>query len=960
MTGRLPILLALLALCTPLRAQVFFYNDNLTTGRMSEIKTTVVDSLTQEPISFASVYVIPAKDTTITNFTLTDAKGIAKLDEVPYGSYTFHVEMMGYRPFVRERYFRQENVDLGTIRLQPDEYFLQAATVSDVGNPIVIKKDTVEFNAASFRVGANAMLKDLLMRMPGMEITEDGKVKFNGEEIDKLTVGGRTFFFGDQSAALNNLPAAVVDKIRVIDRESEDERATGVQTSSREKVLDVGLKKEYEKGWFGNVGLKGGTALAKKDGAILRDDRDLLFAGNLLASAYTEKDQLTVIGNAQNIDESGLVVGFMDDSGEISTLGGGLSTAYQAGLNLNTSRIKDVESTVSASYTSSTTDTGSKTTRTTFQEGGDLLADNNRSARQFADKFSSNLEFKKETGKFWFDVQPSYTWQHSNTDQSGRSETRRGENRINRTESSSHGWQTDKDASIRARLSFRGLGGQKKRSLRLTFTGSYVKNDGSSDELTDVSLADATENRAIRYDLDAKTSAMTAFLGYVEPLGEKWTLSANVAATARRENRIRNAFNAVGQDNYLSSSADNRTVTQEYALLSQYSFGEQSWFQFGVEADGVLKETRAKAFGYETLTGQGEWNWFVRPAMEFEHSWGIHRINFSISSNTIRPGGSRILPTLNISDPAHLSMGNIYLKPSSYTYVDLSWRGNNREKFSTMMVDLSGRIYTRQISNALWYDADGIQYQIPVNARRPTLDTWFYASYTTPLNEKKTWSLTVYSYLDFTSSTSYLARGAVVSPSRDAFDYNAFMAEFWGEASGDRFYGGHSGFQEFVTTVLTPYLNVRVQLNKEMYSLGFFASASGNIARYSPKLDFERNTLDANLGVRGSCTTKHEFEFESELSYAFYKGYANGYGQPVLQWNASISKNIGAFNLSVTANDILNQTHNLQHTATADYVEDSYRLSMGRYLLFGVKWNFGKMNAAHSQRAQSAAWNMFW
>ena len=200
----------------------------------------------------------------------------------------------------------------------------------------------------------------------------------------------------------------------------------------------------------------------------------------------------------------------------------------------------------------------------------------------------------------------------------------------------------------------------------------------------------------------------------------------------------------------------------------------------------------------------------------------------------------------------------------------------------------------------------------------------------------------------------------MVSPSRDAFDYNAFMAEFWGEASGDRFYGGHSGFQEFVTTVLTPYLNVRVQLNKEMYSLGFFASASGNIARYSPKLDFERNTLDANLGVRGSCTTKHEFEFESELSYAFYKGYANGYGQPVLQWNASISKNIGAFNLSVTANDILNQTHNLQHTATADYVEDSYRLSMGRYLLFGIKWNFGKMNAAHSQRAQSAAWNMFW
>ena len=245
-----------LFVCLGARAQVFILNDNIFQGRMSEIKATVLDSLTNEPVAFASVYVIPAKDTTITNFTLTDTLGVARLEEVPYGNYVFHVEMMGYKPFVKERYFRNEEVDMGTIRMQVDEHFLQAATVTDVGNPIVVKKDTVEFNASSFRVGANAMLKDLLKRMPGMEITEDGKVKFNGEEIDKLTVGGRTFFFNDQSTALNNLPAAVVDKVRVIDRESEQTRASGIQDGSREKVLDVGLKKEYEKGWFGNVDLR--------------------------------------------------------------------------------------------------------------------------------------------------------------------------------------------------------------------------------------------------------------------------------------------------------------------------------------------------------------------------------------------------------------------------------------------------------------------------------------------------------------------------------------------------------------------------------------------------------------------------------------------------------------------------------------------------------------------------------
>ena len=239
--------------------------------RMSEIKTTVLDSLTNEPVSYASVYVIPAKDTTITNFTLTDANGEAKLDEVPFGSYAFHVEMMGYKPVVLERFFREEKVDLGTIRLQVDEQFLQAAVVTDVGNPIVVKKDTVEFNASSFRVGANAMLKDLLQRMPGMEITDDGKVKFNGE--------------------------------------SEQTRASGIQDGSREKVLDVGLKKEYEKGWFGNVGVKGGTTIGGQDGDNpLQDDRGLLWGGNALVSAYTEKDQLTVIANGQNVDDSNVVI----------------------------------------------------------------------------------------------------------------------------------------------------------------------------------------------------------------------------------------------------------------------------------------------------------------------------------------------------------------------------------------------------------------------------------------------------------------------------------------------------------------------------------------------------------------------------------------------------------------------------------------------------------------------------
>ena len=469
-------------LCVSAKAQVFIINDNVFQGRMSEIRTTVLDSLTNEPVAYASVYVVPSKDTTITNFTLTDAKGEAKLEEVPYGSYVFHVEMMGYVPYVQERYFRNEFVDLGTIRMKVDEHFLDAATVSAVGNPIVVKKDTVEFNASSFRVGANAMLKDLLQRMPGMEITEDGKVKFNGEEIDKLTVGGRTFFFNDQSTALNNLPAAVVDKIRVIDRESEATRASGLQDGSREKVLDVALKKEYEKGWFGNVGLKGGTTIGDKNPEELRDDRGLLYNGNVLLSAYNEKDQLTVIGNVQNINDSNGVFVVIDRDGETtSSLDQGLSTADQIAVNVNTSRIKDVETTVgtNAKYTDSVS--GTRAERTTYLDSGDLTTSSENHGRQFANSVTANLEMEKEKGKVWFHFRPEFRYNRSDVSQTGSSETTREGVFVNRSDNATHNLSVEKGAVMDADLTFRKLWGKKGRNLTIGTWLTYRTNTADSD-----------------------------------------------------------------------------------------------------------------------------------------------------------------------------------------------------------------------------------------------------------------------------------------------------------------------------------------------------------------------------------------------------------------------------------------------------------------------------------------------
>ena len=957
----LSILFLLFTCAVAARAQVYIFNENVYQGRMSEVRTTVLDSLTNEPVGFASVYVIPSKDTTITNFTLTDAKGEAKLGEVPYGSYVFHVEMMGYKPFVRERFFREERVDIGTIRLQVDEQFLEAAVVSDVGNPIVVKKDTVEFNASSFHVGSNAMLKDLLKRMPGMEITEDGKVKFNGEEIDKLTVGGRTFFFNDQSTALNNLPAAVVDKIRVIDRESEETRASGIQDGSREKVLDVALKKEYEQGWFGNVGLKGGTTLGKKEGDdVLRDNRGLLYSGNALVSAYSEKDQVTVIANGQNANDSYMVFVIRDDDGErrVNSRDQGLSTSAQLAVNVNTARIKEVETTVSVNYKYTDTDSGTRAERTTYQDDGNLNSTTENSGRSYANGFAANMEFKKEQGKVWFHIRPDFRFNKTDSNSNNRTETRREGLAYNRSANIVHDLSGNKNANLYADVTFRELGGKTGRSIQLNLGSGYEGSAGESEETSSLTTAGGTDERTLRYDSNGLTYRANGSVRFTEPVGEKWTLSSMAALEGFRRGQERVAWDAAGRNDYYSSESRSDYLRQQYELTAQYMFGENSWLTVGGSAIGILNETFSKSFGIEEVTGKDDWSWFFTPSLRFQHSRGNDRFNANASGSSRRPSNSRMLPVLNISNPSRLTLGNIYLKPYTTTSASLSWTRNNREKFSTLLVYLFGQVYQSAIVSALWYDGDGILYSIPVNTQKPSVSGNMFLTYTTPLDEKKVWSLTLDGGIGYGADISYQARTTLPGLDKDSFDYSAFMADFWGDARGDRFYSGLSGFEQSRTRFLTPEAGFTVKYNQENYSFSIGAETLGGIVRYSLNPQANLNTLETSLTTEASYITPHAFELDTDLSYVFYKGYQPGYGQPEWQWNAEISKNIGAFNLSVKAHDILNQTRNLRHTVTANYEEDSYRLVMGRYILFGVKWNFGKMNAAHSQRAQRAARNL--
>ena len=211
-------------------------------GRTSyRLKAEEADSTNNEPISFASIYMRHIKDTVITNFSLTGPDGKCEVNDVTRGDYDIFVEFMGYSKYHKQLYISKD-IDLGKILLKPDLEALKAARVSANVNAMEIRKDTIIYNAAAFRTMPTDKLKDLLKQMPGVEVDGSGNVKVNGKTVSQITLNGKTFFLGDKTAALNNLPASVVNKVKVVDKESETAEFTGIKDDKKKTVMDVELK----------------------------------------------------------------------------------------------------------------------------------------------------------------------------------------------------------------------------------------------------------------------------------------------------------------------------------------------------------------------------------------------------------------------------------------------------------------------------------------------------------------------------------------------------------------------------------------------------------------------------------------------------------------------------------------------------------------------------------------------
>ena len=245
-----------------------------------------------DPLPGATIMLLRTQDSVLQQFALTDAQGQFTIKNAPLGRYLLQVSFLGYDNHSQpvEVQEGQHSTDLGAIRMQPRSELLDEVIVKEERIPMAIRKDTIEFDADSFKTQPNAVVEDLLKKLPGVEVGRDGSLRAMGEDVERVTVDGKEFFGKDPKLATQNLPADAIDKVQVFDKKSDRAEFSGIDDGQREKTLNLSLK---EDSYFGRVNAGYGNQGRYKGKG----------KGNL--NRFTPGEQCAILGMANNVNEPG-------------------------------------------------------------------------------------------------------------------------------------------------------------------------------------------------------------------------------------------------------------------------------------------------------------------------------------------------------------------------------------------------------------------------------------------------------------------------------------------------------------------------------------------------------------------------------------------------------------------------------------------------------------------------------
>ena len=255
------------------------------------VSGNVHDAELKEPMVQATVQLFRRRDSTFVGGTVTDLRGNFSVEAPANGVYKLRISSVGYQSIEREVTLRRnQSQDMGLLLMSPESVMLKEAVVTGRAAQVIVKKDTLVYNPEAYRTPEGSPIEELIKRIPGAEVDEDGNITINGKAVKKILLDGKEFMLGDVETALKNIPVNIIQNMKFYDQQSDQARITGIEDGEKETVIDFTIKKGMNRGYMTNLDLAGGT--------------NHRYASRGMGSSFTDKTRFVILGNFNNKDEN--------------------------------------------------------------------------------------------------------------------------------------------------------------------------------------------------------------------------------------------------------------------------------------------------------------------------------------------------------------------------------------------------------------------------------------------------------------------------------------------------------------------------------------------------------------------------------------------------------------------------------------------------------------------------------
>lgn len=738
--------LALLSACTSLCAQQY------------ELKGTIVDK-GGKPLLYTSVALLQPADSTLAFFGVSNENGFFDVKGITHGDYLLQVALMGFKTYYKLQSVPMAKGDnIGAIVLQEADVKLNEVQVNGEKIPLILKGDTVEYNAGAYKVKPDANVEDLLKKLPGVQVDAAGNIKAQGKDVQRVTVDGKDFFGNDPKVATKNLPADAINKVQVYDRHSDQSVFSGIDDGERDKTINLTLKDDKKHGYFGDLQAGYGTGDHYKfNGRINKFGKKaqlsaLAMINNINEFGFTFSDYLNFSGGMRNLMDNG---GLSLSNSAPVNFGqpvAGLITSGAAGLNFNYEPRDKNRFNISYLGNGAGKKLDAQTDTKNFTDNGSFVKNDN--SDEHSQDWGHHLNFSwnnqlDSTEQLLLNGGAELT--SSSTRQNLMSSTYVRDVIFNRLTSltNDNGNAAGANANAVYTKKYKGgwpvakvfaSGSYEKSLTRTQWNNATTYFDSLSQPFYDNQYQDNSDEKA----------SYSAGGSIVRRLGKGYYLEPKVETGNNTDHLVRTQGYMPREAGSIDSLSPDYMRSFTWAKPGLSFRKSTNKIQFSATVDGEVASLQT------TLPGtpdQSKSYFYLLPSAFWQNEYrtGKH-ISISYNSSLTAPNARQMLPVANTSDPLYITTGNRDLKPEYSHTFNVNWLRFDQFTMTSLFANLTLRYthdkinWSRNVNSNLGqtatlvnvpddYDLRGrIEYSTPIRVLGIDLNTSFDEQYNSGLN----------------------------------------------------------------------------------------------------------------------------------------------------------------------------------------------------------------------------------